>query len=109
MKKIIVVIILSISIFAFISFTYPYQPVNKVPYPEGYRNWAHIKTTIVGPKNPNFRSTGGFNHVYANEKAMKGYLTGDFPQESVIVFDVLEALVQENSNTNEGTRRHIDV
>jgi hypothetical protein len=80
-----------------------------VPYPEGYRKWTHIKTAIVGPQSPDFRSTGGFHHIYANEKAMEGYLTGNFPGGSVIVFDVLEAKVQENSNTNEGNRRHIDV
>ena len=109
MKNVIIVIILSVSCVAFISFAHPYQPKNEVPYPEGYRKWTHIKTAIVGPQNPDFKFSGGFHHIYANEKAMEGYSTGNFPEGSVIVFDVLEALVQKNSNTNEGNRRHIDV
>jgi hypothetical protein len=109
MKSRMVRIILSISCVAFISFIQPYQPVNEVPYPEGYRKWTHIKTAIVGSRNPGFQFNGGFHHIYANEKAMEGYLTGNFPEGSVIVFDVLEALVQKNSNTNEGKRKHIDV
>jgi cytochrome c553 len=109
MKNIIAVIILSVSCIAFISFIHPDQPENEVPYPEGYRNWTHIKTAIIGPQNPGFSSSGGFHHIYANEKAMEGYLTGNFPNGSVIVFDVLEALVQGDGNTYEGNRRHIDV
>ena len=109
MKKIIVVIILSISSFAFISFTSSHQQVNNVPYPEGYRNWTHIKTAIIGPQNPHFNTYGGFHHIYANEKAMEGYLTGTFPEGSAIVFDVLEAQVHKDGNTYEGKRRHVDV
>ena len=103
------VTILSVSCIAFISFIYPSQPKDKVPYPEGYRQWTHIKTAIVGPKHPDFRSSGGFHHIYANEKAMEGYLSGKFAEGSVIIFDVLEALVQGNSNTDEGKRKYIDV
>ena len=44
-----------------------------VAYPEGYRQWTHIKTHLVGPNNPAWPKYGGFTHVYANEKAVQGY------------------------------------
>jgi hypothetical protein len=39
------------------------QPVNEVPYPEGYRKWTHIKTSIIGPQTPSFKLNGGFHHI----------------------------------------------
>jgi hypothetical protein len=79
-----------------------------VPYPEGYRKWPHIKASLVGPTSPNFKTFGGFNHIYANDKAMEGYATGNFPQGSVFIFDVLEG-IEKNGNTVEGNRRYMDV
>lgn len=79
-----------------------------IAYPEGYRNWVHIKTGLVTPENPNFKFSGGFHHIYANEIAMKGYMSGNFPEGSVLVFDVLDAITQ-NGNIQESTRNHVDV
>lgn len=79
-----------------------------VPYPEGYREWTHVKTYVVKPKNPAFTSIGGFNHVYANDKAMIGYKTGKFPNGSIIVSDVIVAL-DDSLNTREGTRSNLSV
>ena len=79
-----------------------------VPYPEGYRKWSHIKTGLVGPTDPNFNTIGGFHHIYANDKAMEGYATGNFPQGSIFIFDVLEG-IERNGNTAEGKRRLLDV
>jgi hypothetical protein len=109
MKKLIIVFFLSALCLAFFSFMYPSRSGRQVPYPEGYRKWAHIKTAIVGPENPGFQLSGGFHHIYANEKAMEGYLTGNFPFGSVIVFDVIDARVQSNTDIEEGARKHIDV
>jgi len=81
---------------------------DEVPYPEGYRKWTHIKTGLIGPQDPSFKFVGGFHHIYANEKAMEGYLTGNFPDGAILVFDVLEAN-EKNSNQTEGKRKHIDV
>jgi hypothetical protein len=80
-----------------------------VPYPENFRKWTHIKTGYVGKENPNFNINGGFHHIYGNEKAMQGYLSGNFPEGSIIAFDVIEGLVQVSSNIKEGNRRHVDV
>ena len=77
---------------------------NEVPYPEGFRQWTHIKTKVVGKQNHN----KGFNHIYANNKAMEGYTSGSFPEGSVLVFDVIESSITD-SITKEEKRKHIDV
>jgi hypothetical protein len=79
-----------------------------VAYPLGYRNWAHVKSALVDPQSPKAGRYGGLHHIYANEKAMEGYRTGQFPDGSVIVFDLLET--RENAGTTtEGPRKFIDV
>jgi hypothetical protein len=85
------------------------KPSDPVPYPTGYRNWVHVRTTLVGAKHPTFEQNGGFHHYYANEKAMEGYRTGKFPDGSVIVDDGLELREHANGATTEGARRRIAV
>ncbi|GHN01538.1 cytochrome P460 [Cytophagales bacterium WSM2-2] len=82
---------------------------NEIPYPEGYRAWTHIKSGMVGPKSPMFNKLGGFYHIYANEKAMEGYRTGKFANGSVIAFDRLEMVENDNGQIAEGNRRLVDV
>lgn len=79
-----------------------------VPYPEGFRKWTHIKTGLIGPNSAAFKTAGGFHHIYANDKAMQGYASGNFPQGSVFVFDVIDG-IEANGNTVEGNRNHVDV
>lgn len=81
---------------------------DQVAYPEGYRTWAHVKSTMIGPTNKNFATLGGFQHIYANEAAMNGYRTRNFPEGSVIAFDWLE-LTENNGAFAEGPRRQLDV
>jgi len=83
-------------------------PDATVPYPKGYRQWVHIGTTMVGPQSPFFASNGGIHHIYANEKALKGYETGTFPNGSIVVFDLLDTK-ELNGATIEGPRKRIDV
>jgi Cytochrome P460 len=84
------------------------KPNDAVPYPAGYRLWAHVKTALIGPQSPAFENSGGIHHIYANEKATEGYRTGKFPDGSVMVADFLET--RENAGvTTEGPRRRIDV
>lgn len=82
------------------------QPL--VPYPEGYRQWTHIKTAVVEPGNPAFEHFGGFHHIYANGKALEGYKTGHFANGSILVFDVLQA-IDTSKLLLEGKRNQIDV
>jgi len=96
------------SLFIFISSFISNDQPGAVSYPEGFRLWHHIKTGVVGPQNAAFEHVKGFHHIYANEKAMIGYNTGEFPEGSVIVFDVLEA-IEKNSDLTESNRKFIDV
>lgn len=78
-----------------------------VPYPDGYRRWAHVKSAIGAPKSEN-DPRAGIHHIYANQLALRGYETGRFPEGSVIVFDLL-AVTTENGTTKEAGRKLVDV
>jgi len=79
----------------------------EVPYPEGFRRWAHIKSSLSAPKSDT-DPRAGIHHIYANELALRGYETGHFPDGSVIVFDLL-AVTSANGTTKEGERKLVDV
>lgn len=79
-----------------------------VPYPDGYRDWKHVKTAVIGPHSPAFARFGGIHHIYANPKALAGYASGRFEDGSVLVFDLLEA-IETKSDIEEGERRVVDV
>jgi hypothetical protein len=81
----------------------------QVSYPEGYRNWAHVKSGLTASANPLFANLAGFHHIYANSKALAGYQTGKFPEGSVIVFDKIEMVDDGKGNISEGKRKWIDV
>jgi len=80
----------------------------KVGYPEGYRDWRHVKSMELKPGHPLYESFGGLHHIYANPKAVKGYRTGKFQDGAVIVFDLLEARSEGNALT-EGKRKVLGV
>lgn len=79
-----------------------------VPYPEGYRNWVHVKTGLVSAQHPDFARSGGFRHIYGNSQAIAGYRTGSFPDGSIIVVDWLE-ITEQNGAFTEAARRRLDV
>jgi hypothetical protein len=79
-----------------------------IRYPEGYRDWTHVKSALMSPQHKSYSAMGGFHHVYANEEAMTGYRSGEFPQGSVIVFDWLQ-MTEKDGTFLEGARRQIDV
>ncbi len=66
------------------------QP-NQVAYPEGYRDWTHVKSMVIQKGHPLENPFQGIHHVYANPKAEKGLKTGTFANGSVLVFDLLKA------------------
>lgn len=86
------------------------RPVNADPvaYPEGYRDWAHVKSAMISPNHKNFAAMGGFTHIYANPQAMTGYRTRAFPEGSVIAFDWL-TMTDAAGAYLEGPRRQLDV
>ncbi len=79
-----------------------------VPYPDGYRDWHHVKSMVIEEGHPLFGAFGGIHHIYANPAALTGYQSGKFPDGSVIVFDLLEAQSGGNAVT-EGSRKVVGV
>jgi hypothetical protein len=86
----------------------PAEAAPAVAYPEGYRGWAHVKSTLIGPAHKDFAGMGGFQHIYANPEGMAGYRTRAFPEGSIIVFDWLE-MQDVGGVFVEGPRRQLDV
>lgn len=76
----------------------------EVPYPEGYRDWYHVKSMVIDEGHPLFASFGGIHHIYANKQALKGYASGSFANGSVIVFDLLDAK-RADAAVTEGARK----
>jgi hypothetical protein len=79
-----------------------------VPYPQGYRQWQHVKSMVIQDGHSLFGAFGGIHHLYANDKAMQGYRSGKFPDGAVIVFDLLEAPGADGAIT-EGKRKVVGV
>lgn len=80
----------------------------EVPYPEGYRDWRHVKSMVIEAGHPLHAAFGGIHHLYANAAAMEGYRSGRFPDGAVIAFDLLEA-VRADAAVSEGPRKVLGV
>ncbi len=82
----------------------------RVPYPSGYRDWPHVKTMLIfDQKHPLFNPFGGIHHIYVNKKGLEAYKKGGpFPDGTVIVFDLLEANIDQGAYV-EGPRKFIGV
>ena len=98
MKTILLVLLLPMTTLA----------ADSVPYPEGYRNWTHVKSMVIEKGHPLYEAFGGIHHLYANKQALEGYRTGKFPAGAVIVFDLLEAKSADNA-VQEGARKVLGV
>jgi Cytochrome P460 len=79
-----------------------------VPYPEGYRQWTHVKSMTINQGHALYDAFGGIHHLYANRQAEQGYQGGRFADGSVIVFDLLEAIASDNT-VQEGARKVLGV
>ncbi len=82
-----------------------------VAFPEGYRNWTFLHSSLVPAafggfsKSPCVKPcTNGLFHFYANEQAMKGLRTGTYEDGAIIAEEMLEFLVGDNGNGGEGRR-----
>ena len=85
------------------------KPDDAITFPSDYRQWAHVKSMLIGPASAAYKAEGGIHHIYANEKALAGYRTGQFPDGSILVYDLLEAKEVAPGITVEGTTRRVDV
>ncbi len=79
-----------------------------IDYPEGYRDWRHVKTMEIKPGHALYESFGGIHHLYANPEAVEGYRSGRFRDGAVIVFDLLEAR-HKGDTLAEGGRKVLGV
>ncbi|MGH8175441.1 MAG: cytochrome P460 family protein [Steroidobacter sp.] len=77
-------------------------------YPEGFREWTHVKSALVGPQSPAYPRYGGLHGVYANALAVNGYRSGRFEDGAIIVFDLFDT-VEQAGTTAPGARKFIDV
>jgi Cytochrome P460 len=82
--------------------------VAPVPYPQGYRQWTHVKSMTINPGHALYDAFGGMHHLYANRRAEQGYKSGKFADGSVIVFDLLQANAADNT-VQEGARKVLGV
>ncbi len=82
----------------------------KVDYPEGYREWTHVKSMVIEKGHPLYDSFGGIHHIYANAKALAAMKAGGpYPDGAVLVFDLLEAVKTEDHAIVEGARKVVGV
>lgn len=107
-KYFIVTMLLVCTGAAFVSFINHTAANKDIPFPDGYRRWTNVKTSIAGYQNPEPKKFDGYHHIYANDKAMTGYPTGNFPDGAIIVFDVQEIITTKNG-IEPGSRKFIDV
>lgn len=85
------------------------RPKVAVPFPEGYRDWTHVKSMIVEPGHPLAGLVEGTHHVYANPVALQGYRgKRPFADGAVIVFDLLTTARGDLAVT-EGPRKAVIV
>ena len=80
---------------------------SEIPFPEGFRHWAHVKSAVV-TDTPQTAAFSGLHNIYANEQALGGYRSGTFADGSVIVFDNFEIQAEGNA-LRPGRRRSTDV
>ncbi len=79
-----------------------------VSYPDGYRDWHHVKSMVIQPGHALEDPFGGIHHVYANKKAQQGLKSGKYADGAVLVFDLLQ--YHEGGNAlQEGERKLIGV
>jgi Cytochrome P460 len=79
-----------------------------VPYPQGWRQWTHVKSMTINQGHALYDAFGGIHHLYANPKAEQGYKSGKFAGGSVIVFDLLDTKAADNT-VQEGARKVLGV
>jgi hypothetical protein len=79
-------------------------PWTDVPYPDGYRRWVHVSSALAqGMGQP-----AGMHHIYANDRALEGFRTREFPEGSILVLDVFETRTN-GAFISAGARRAVRV
>ena len=78
-------------------------------FPGEFRRWVHVGTGVIVPSsNPQMAGEDGMHHIFANQKAVDGYASGDFADGSIIVYELRQAQ-QKNGVIFEGERKRVDL
>ena len=78
-------------------------------FPGEFRRWVHVGTRVILPStNPQMAGEDGMHHIFANQKAVDGYASGDFADGSIVVYELREAQ-EQNGIIFEGERKRVDV
>lgn len=88
--------------------TLPARAADPVPYPDGYRDWRHVKSMVILPGHPLADPFAGLHHVYANDEAGEGLQSGAYTDGAVFVFDLFAAESADEAIV-EGPRKLIGV
>ena len=56
-----------VAVFFLISVPQVYADKEKVDYPEGYRQWVHLKSMLIEPGHPLENPFQGIHHVYGKK------------------------------------------
>ena len=104
MRKIVLIFALMVSTFI----TLAVADGNKVPYPESYRQWQHVKSMLIQPGHPLENPFQGIHHIYANDEAVEGLKAGQYADGSVLAFDLL-AYTEKDNTIQEGKRKLLGV
>jgi hypothetical protein len=88
--------------------TYAYAETKGIPFPEGYRNWLHVKSMLIEPGHALENPFQGIHHIYANGKAANGLRTGQYKDGAVLVFDLLQ-YEEKDKTIQEGERKLVGV
>lgn len=80
-----------------------------VKYPDGYRQWALVKTMVIQEGHKIYDMFGGIHQIYANKKAFDALTKAKpYPNGAVFVFDLQEAVSKDNA-ISQGPRKFIAV
>lgn len=80
-----------------------------IVYPSNFRRWVHVGTGVVLPDaDTKLLSEEGIHDIFANREAVKGYASGDFPDGSIIVYELREGKPKSGVIV-EGERERVDV
>ncbi len=82
-----------------------------VAFPEGYRNWTFLHSSVVPGSFGAFSKmpcvkpcSNGIFYFYANERAMKGLRSGTYEDGAIIAEEMLEYKIGEKGAGGEGRR-----
>jgi len=77
--------------------------------PDGFRSWVHVGTGVIMPgTSPQLASEEGMHHIFANNKAADAYANGNFPDGSIVVYELREPK-QTSAVIVEGDPKRLDV